>query len=218
MLGTVSDGGTELKAVIVPSGNGTVTFCGDIGGSVVGGLPLHLRQFSADPFNVDVAGARVYLTRDISLVPSPGIEVIDEAGVQFVQRTLQAWAREATEVAPPPADLGTPPDPLSIARPALRPGANSPMPAAARYSVQVQTAFGAVDVLALCVRADGSADGDDGVALWTKPQCACGAVRIDPATRTLDICVYDLPAEFGRVSVGAQSNVPGVIDSGLRLR
>jgi len=94
--------------------------------------------------------------------------------------------------------------------PSLTPGANAPLPSASTYTLRLKTAAAHADLVVLCVRADGTADGDNGVALWTQPQCAGGAVRIDPATDTVTVSPGRLPADVTRLLVVAQAD--GVAD------
>lgn len=88
----------------------------------------------------------------------------------------------------------------------LAPGANAPLPAAPEYSLRLATKTGAADLIVLCVRADGTADGDNGVALWSQPSCAGGAVTIDPGTNTVRIQIGQLPQDVQRLLVVAQAD------------
>ena len=80
---------------------------------------------------------------------------------------------------------------------ALAPGANQPLPPSRSLQLTLSTSSGRADLVALCVDGDGRADGDNGVALWTQPQCAGGAVTIDPAAASAVI-------EPGRLADGIQ--------------
>jgi stress response protein SCP2 len=81
--------------------------------------------------------------------------------------------------------------------PALPPGANQPLPTSRSLQLTLSTSSGRADLVVLCVDGDGRADGDNGVALWTQPQCAGGAVTIDPAAASAVI-------EPGRLADGIQ--------------
>jgi stress response protein SCP2 len=81
--------------------------------------------------------------------------------------------------------------------PALLPGANQPLPPSRLLQLTLSTSSGRADLVALCVDGNGRADGDNGVALWTQPQCAGGAVTIDPAAASAVI-------EPGRLADGIQ--------------
>lgn len=93
---------------------------------------------------------------------------------------------------------------------ALTPGANAPLPPASQVSLQLRTARAHADLIVLCVRGDGTADGDNGVALWTQPQAAGGSVRIDTATDTVTLDLGRIPADVQRLLVVAQAD--GVAD------
>ena len=77
----------------------------------------------------------------------------------------------------------------------LTPGANQALPTVATVTLAVTTAAASVDLVALCVDAEGRADGDNGVALWTQPQCAGGAVTIDVRAGAVTVALAALPAE-----------------------
>lgn len=92
----------------------------------------------------------------------------------------------------------------------LSPGANAALPPAGELTLTVRTARAHADLVVLCVRADGTADGDDAVALWTQPVCAGGAVRIDTGQDRVQITLTRLPAEVTRLLVVGQAD--GVAD------
>jgi stress response protein SCP2 len=94
--------------------------------------------------------------------------------------------------------------------PSLTPGANAPLPRADTFTLRLATGRAHADLVVLCVDADGRADGENGVALWTQPRCADGAVRIDTATDTAVVNVAALPADIVRLLVVAQAD--GVAD------
>lgn len=92
----------------------------------------------------------------------------------------------------------------------LTPGANLTLPAAATYAATLTTSAAHADLIVLCVRADGTADGDNGVALWSQPQCAGGAVRIDTARNEVTVDTRALPADIERLLIVGQAD--GVAD------
>jgi stress response protein SCP2 len=91
----------------------------------------------------------------------------------------------------------------------LTPGANQALPPASTVTLTVATQRGHVDLVALCVDGDGRA-GDNDVALWTQPECAGGAVKIDVAADTVTVALAALPAQTARVLIVAQAD--GVAD------
>jgi stress response protein SCP2 len=70
----------------------------------------------------------------------------------------------------------------------------------------LSTSSGRADLVVLCVDGNGRADGDDGVALWTQPQCAGGAVTIDPAAASAMIEPGRLADRIQRVLLVAQAD------------
>jgi len=94
--------------------------------------------------------------------------------------------------------------------PPLTPGANAPLPASSTVSFRLATAKAHADLVVLCLDADGRADGDSGVALWSQPECAAGAVAIDVSSDTVNVNVGALPAGIVRLIFVAQAD--GVSD------
>ncbi len=92
----------------------------------------------------------------------------------------------------------------------LQPGANTALPPAGEYVVQLSTHHAHADLIVLCVRADGTADGDNGVALWSQPSCAGGAVLIDTSTDSVRVRVGRLAADVQRLLIVAQAD--GIAD------
>ena len=86
--------------------------------------------------------------------------------------------------------------------PALPPGANQPLPPSRSLQLTLSTSSGRADLVVLCVDGNGRADGDNGVALWTQPECAGGAVTIDPAAASAVI-------EPGRLADGIVAGAAG---------
>lgn len=92
----------------------------------------------------------------------------------------------------------------------LPPGANAALPAAAEVTVQLKSDRGHADLVVVCVRADGTADGDNGVALWTQPTAAFGAVIIDVNSDMVTLRLDRLPGHVQRLLVVGQAD--GVAD------
>ena len=90
--------------------------------------------------------------------------------------------------------------------PALPPGANQPLPPSRSLQLTLSTSSGRADLVVLCVDGNGRADGDNGVALWTQPQCAGGAVTIDPAAASAVIEPDRLADGIQRVLLVAQAD------------
>jgi stress response protein SCP2 len=89
---------------------------------------------------------------------------------------------------------------------ALPPGANQPLPPSRSLQLTLSTSSGRADLVVLCVDGHGRADGDNGVALWTQPQCAGGAVTIDPAAASAVIEPDRLADGIQRVLLVAQAD------------
>lgn len=88
----------------------------------------------------------------------------------------------------------------------LPPGANAALPAAPAVTLRLTTDRAHADLVVLCVRGDGTADGDNGVALWSQPSTAGGAVTIDTATDTVTVLTDRVPADVQRLLVVAQAD------------
>lgn len=89
---------------------------------------------------------------------------------------------------------------------ALTAGANAPLPAAQTVTVGLAAASGHADLIALLLDADGRADGDNGVVLFSQPVSAGGAVSLDLASDTVTISLQTLPVAVERVLVVAQAD------------
>lgn len=95
--------------------------------------------------------------------------------------------------------------------PTLPPGANASIPpASGAVTLEVKGARAHVDLVVLCVRADGTADGDNGVALWSQPSAASGAVSIEVSDDRVLLQLDRLPGDVQRVLVVGQAD--GVAD------
>lgn len=88
----------------------------------------------------------------------------------------------------------------------LAPGANTALPPGSTVGLQLRAQSGHADLIVLCVRADGTADGDNGVALWSQPVTAGGSVVIDPASDSVSVQLTSLPADVHRLVVVAQAD------------
>lgn len=89
---------------------------------------------------------------------------------------------------------------------ALTAGANAPLPAAQTVTVRLAAASGHADLIALLLDANGRADGDNGVVLFSQPVSAGGAVSLDLATDTVTVSLASLPAAVERVLIVAQAD------------
>lgn len=86
--------------------------------------------------------------------------------------------------------------------PTLTAGANAPLPAGVPdVTLRLTTERTHADLVVLCVRSDGTADGDDGVALWSSPSATSGAVTIDVATDNVRLWLDRLPDDIQRLLV-----------------
>lgn len=88
----------------------------------------------------------------------------------------------------------------------LSAGANAPLPASQTVTVRLQAAAGHADLVALLLDADGRADGDNGVVLFSQPVSAGGAVSLDLPSDTVTVSLAALPPAVERVLVVAQAD------------
>lgn len=94
----------------------------------------------------------------------------------------------------------------------LVPGANAPLPPAERLDVSVAYDRAHADVVTLLLDATGRADGDSGVALFSQPVCAGGAVRLEQDADRVTVELGSLPAAVERVLVVANADSAPTID------
>lgn len=92
----------------------------------------------------------------------------------------------------------------------LTAGANCPVSATSRIAVSLRTGTAHADLIALLLDAEGRADGDDGVVLFSHPVSAGGAVQLDQPSDSVTVDLTSLPAAVERVLVVAQAD--GVAD------
>lgn len=94
----------------------------------------------------------------------------------------------------------------------LTPGSNAALPPAGRIEVAVTYDRQHADVVCILLDANGRADGDSGVALFSQPVCAGGAVRLDPAADRVTVDLTTLPGRVERVLVVANADTAPTID------
>lgn len=94
----------------------------------------------------------------------------------------------------------------------LTPGANAALPAASRLEVAVAYDRQHADVICLLLDVDDHADGDHGVVLFSQPECAGGAVRLDHVADRLTVDLRRLPPGIQRVLVVANADTAQTID------
>ncbi|WP_354700339.1 hypothetical protein DSM112329_00608 [Paraconexibacter sp. AEG42_29] len=94
----------------------------------------------------------------------------------------------------------------------LTPGSNAALPPAGRIEVAVTYDRQHADVICILLDASDKADGDSGVALFSQPVCAGGAVRLDPAADRVTVDLTSLPPAVERVLVVANADTAPTID------
>ncbi|MDX6704804.1 MAG: hypothetical protein QOI48_650 [Solirubrobacteraceae bacterium] len=102
--------------------------------------------------------------------------------------------------------------------PDLTPGSNAALPPADRFEISVSYERQHADVICLLLDSDDRADGDNGVALFSQPVCAGGAVRLDPDADRVTVDVSTLPGAIARVLVVANADTCPTIDGTGRVR
>lgn len=95
---------------------------------------------------------------------------------------------------------------------ALTPGANAPLPPAERFDVSVAYDRAHADVITLLLDSAGRADSGSGVALFSQPVCAGGAVRLEQEADRVSVDLRALPAAVERVLVVANADTAPTID------
>lgn len=88
----------------------------------------------------------------------------------------------------------------------LSPGQNTALPAATSVAITVKAQSGHVDPVALLLDGSRRADGDNGVVLFSNPEAAGGAVRLDVPSDVVTIDLAALPAAVETVLVVAQAD------------
>ncbi len=87
----------------------------------------------------------------------------------------------------------------------LSPGQNAPLPPG-QVTITIKAASGHVDPIALLLDGARTADGDNGVVLFSNPQAAGGAVRLDVGADVVTIDLTGLPAAVETVLLVAQAD------------
>lgn len=94
----------------------------------------------------------------------------------------------------------------------LSPGQNTALPGATSVSVTVKARSGHVDPVALLLDAGRRADGDNGVVLFSNPEAAGGAVRLDVPSDVVTIDLTALPPAVETVLVVAQADGTATVE------
>lgn len=94
----------------------------------------------------------------------------------------------------------------------LSPGQNTALPSASPVTVTVKAQSGHVDPVALLLDGSRRADGDNGVVLFSNPEAAGGAVRLDVPTDVVTIDLAALPAAVETVLVVAQADGTATVE------
>lgn len=94
----------------------------------------------------------------------------------------------------------------------LSPGQNTALPGATSVAITVKAHSGHVDPVALLLDAGRRADGDNGVVLFSNPEAAGGAVRLDVGADVVTIDLAALPAGIETVLVVAQADGTATVE------
>lgn len=94
----------------------------------------------------------------------------------------------------------------------LSPGQNTALPGATSVAITVKAHSGHVDPVALLLDAGRRADGDNGVVLFSNPEAAGGAVRLDVGADVVTIDLAALPAAIETVLVVAQADGTATVE------
>lgn len=94
----------------------------------------------------------------------------------------------------------------------LSPGQNTALPGTGPVTITVKAQSGHVDPVALLLDAGRRADGDNGVVLFSNPEAAGGAVRLDVGADVVTIDLAALPAAVETVLVVAQADGTATVE------